>query len=86
MYTQANILTLSPGKKLNLNGNKENARHTNSWNKCIDTKNPWAEAVHVTLKGFNVHVFFLSILGFRVVCATCGRQIQHPEFRLARSK
>ena len=27
-----------------------------------------------------------SILGFRVVCATCGRQVQHPEFRLARSK
>ena len=32
---------------------------------------------------FNVS---LSILGFRVVCATCGRQVQHPEFRLARSK
>ena len=29
---------------------------------------------------------FISILGFRVVCATCGRQVQHPEFTLARSK
>ena len=29
---------------------------------------------------------FISILGFRVVCATCGRQVQRPEFRLARSK
>ena len=29
---------------------------------------------------------FISILGFRVVCATCGRQVQRPEFILARSK
>ena len=29
---------------------------------------------------------FISILGFRVVCATYGRQVQCPEFRLARSK
>ena len=29
---------------------------------------------------------FIFILGFRVVCATCGRQVQRPEFILARSK
>ena len=29
---------------------------------------------------------FISILVFRVMCATCGRQVQCPEFILARSK
>ena len=46
----------------------------NQFQFCINTCNVGA---------FNVS---LSILGFRVVCATCGRQVQHPEFRLARSK
>ena len=50
---------------------------------AINFQNFWGVC---NIGAFNVQRIFLSILGFRVMCAIYGRQIQHPEFRLARSK
>ena len=33
---------------------------------------------------FNVQRIFLSVLGFRVVCAIYGRQIQHPGIQIGK--
>ena len=48
---------------------------------AINFQNFWGVC---NVGAFNVQRIFLSVLGFRVVCAIYGRQIQHPGIQIGK--